>query len=497
MPDSKDDDVLPPVDDKLQHVFDLLVACTQGEVTNNTVEDAIQQLIPCGGNGTTINEDTDDYDNVPPRQDHPVKAAPTEVLWEGPTVTLEELRTEEEEGKDPFERIPMGHVGKKMVMTFGGGLHPYPEVVQTALLGARRLLQIAIKDARALRRQMKGEYAEAKRAMHMGNRNVKATSVSVRTDVEGADPSLYYRAMDSHDRLSANPKCGFDIEQLQQLFPEEMSAYNRWNQMHEEYEASKLTEAERKEKTARDEANKEQREDQTVGGHLTERALNFDVRTDVMNDDMYLTFASVRRGGSFLPRRSKADRDEMEWERMRPGGRGRRKDGTWEFMSIITVKFLHWVGFDPKSELPPPNDETTEALGFLGYDFMGKIIEKAIQLRLGPSNGNEKLLEMPASEKLNLDDVVGAINDPSIRPISLYAGDESSTKRQGAAQLYFGPGFERRIEMEMDELLEESSRKRKRLTDEELQERKREDELFATLAKPPKLLDDFSELVLE
>lgn len=495
MSDPKDDDTLLPVDDKVQHVFDMLVACTHGEVTDNAVEDAIQQLIPDGGNGTTIHEDTDDYDNLPPRQDHPERTISTDFLWTGPTVTLEELRKEEEEGKDPFDRIPMGHVGKKMVMTFGGGSNPSPEVVQAALLGARRLLQIAIKDARALRRQMKGEYAEAKRAMHMGNKNVKPMGASIRTAVEGADPTLYYRAMDSHDRLSANPKCGFDIEQLQQLFPEEMTAYNRWNQMHEEYESSKQTEAERKEKAARDEANKEQLEEQTLGGHLTERALNFDVRTDVMNNDVYLKFASVRRGGSFLPRKSKADRDEIEWETMRPGGRGRRKDGTWEFMSIITVKFLHWVGFDPKSELPPPNDETTEALGFLGFDCMGRIIEKAIQLRLGTSDANDQIPEMPASEQLDLDDIVRAINDSAIRPIPLYAGDESSSKRQAAAQLYFGPGFERRVEMEMDELLEESCKKRKRLTDEELQERKREDDLFAALAKPPKLLDDFTELV--
>ena len=341
---------------------------------------------------------------------------------------------------------------------------------------------------------MKGEYAEAKRAMHMGSKNVKPKGASVVTSVAAADPSLYYRAMIPHDRLSANPKCGFDIEQLQQLFPEEMTAYNRWNQMHEEYEASKQTEAERKEQAAKDEANKEQQEPQVVGGHLKDRALNFDVRTDGMKNELYLKFAGVRRGGSFLPRKAKADRDELEWETMRPGGRGRKKDGTWEFMSIIIVKFLHWVGFDPKSELPPPNDETTEALGFLAYDFVGRIVEKAIQLRLGGDAERQSIGEMPPGEQLDLDDINRAVNDSSIRPVPLYSGDESSGKRQAAAQLYFGPGFERRVEMEMDELLEQSSKKRKRLTDEELQVRKKEDELFAELAKSPKLLDDFSEL---
>lgn len=489
------DDVFLQIDEKVQHVCDLLVACTQGQVTSNSVEEAIQQLI---GGHQPVHEDTDEYDNLPPKHDDPEQAAPptsTETIWTGPTVTLEDLRKDEEEGNDPFERIPMGHIGKKMVVTFGGGSNPSPEVVQAALLGARRMLQIAIKDARALRRQMKGEYAQAKRAMHMGNKNVKPMGVSVMNSAEGADPALYYRAMEPHDRLSANPKCGFDIEQLQQLFPEEMAAYNRWNQMHEEYEASKQTEAERREKEAKDEADKEQQEGKVLGGHLKERALNFDVRTYLMKDDTYLRFAGVRRGGSFLPRKSKADRDELEWEMMRPGGRGRRKDGTWEFMSIITVKFLHWVGFDPKSELPPPNDETTEALGFLGYDCMGRIIEKAVRLHLGDHGDDVMVAELPVTEQLELEDVMRSINDSSILPVPLYAGEISTSRRQAAAQLYFGPGFERRVEMEMDELLEEVGKKRKRLTEEELQERKKEDSLFATLARAPKLLDDFSDLV--
>jgi hypothetical protein len=37
---------------------------------------------------------------------------------------------------------------------------------------------------------------------------------------------------------------------------------------------------------------------------------------------------------------------------------------------------LHWVGFDLASALSPPNEPTTQALGFLAYDFVGKIVEK-------------------------------------------------------------------------------------------------------------------------
>ena len=45
-------------------------------------------------------------------------------------------------------------------------------------------------------------------------------------------------------------------------------------------------------------------------------------------------------------------------------------------MAVNSVKFLHWIGFNPTSDLPPPNEEVTHALAFLGYDIIGKIVEK-------------------------------------------------------------------------------------------------------------------------
>jgi len=155
---------------------------------------------------------------------------------------------------------------------------------------------------------------------------------------------------------------------------------------------------------------------------------------------------------------------------------------------MVSVRFLHWIGFDPKSVMPPPNDEATEALGFLGYDFMGRIVETAIQLRIGDS----AVPQLPTREQLELKDINRALRHSSIQPVPLYSGKESS-KGQIGAQLYFGPGFERRLEMEMDELVE-SKNKRKRLTEEEIDARKKEDELFAELAKPPQLLGDLSKL---
>lgn len=115
-----------------------------------------------------------------------------------------------------------------------------------------------------------------------------------------------------------------------------------------------------------------------VQGHLEERAAQFDARTEQMNDDWYLKFAQFRQG-SFLPRQGRAKSEgERQWDANRKQqGPGRPKNkGNWETMSAPYVRFLHWVGFDPRSALPPPNDETAEALAFLGYDFFGRIVEK-------------------------------------------------------------------------------------------------------------------------
>jgi hypothetical protein len=44
------------------------------------------------------------------------------------------------------------------------------------------------------------------------------------------------------------------------------------------------------------------------------------------------------------------------------------------------------------------------------------------------------------------------MNDPDIKPVALYSAESGSGKAQKpAVQLYFGPGFEDRIEMELDE----------------------------------------------
>lgn len=113
---------------------------------------------------------------------------------------------------------------------------------------------------------------------------------------------------------------------------------------------------------------------------LTERLANFDARTTHMGGiDSYLKFADVRRG-SFLPRSGAKTREWRERQRTKKRGRPSRHRSTWAHLHPSSVVFLHWMGFDPTSALSPPNEETTQALGFLAYDFFGKIVEKVCLL---------------------------------------------------------------------------------------------------------------------
>ena len=109
-------------------------------------------------------------------------------------------------------------------------------------------------------------------------------------------------------------------------------------------------------------------------GRLIERLFNFDARTDKMRGDWYLKFADVRRG-SFLPRT--CGRKPMEMEKQeKKRGRPAKNRTTWQNLNPSSVIFLHWIGFDPTSALSPPNEDTTQALGYLAYDFFGRIVEK-------------------------------------------------------------------------------------------------------------------------
>lgn len=107
---------------------------------------------------------------------------------------------------------------------------------------------------------------------------------------------------------------------------------------------------------------------------LYERLGNFDVRTNNMKPDLYMKFSDVRKG-SFLPR---TGRNANSNEPTRKRGRPPKGKTTWKDMQPSSMVFLHWLGFDPMSSLPPPDEGTTQALGFLAHDFLGKIVEKVL-----------------------------------------------------------------------------------------------------------------------
>lgn len=62
------------------------------------------------------------------------------------------------------------------------------------------------------------------------------------------------------------------------------------------------------------------------------------------------------------------------------------------------------------------------------------------------------LLELGPGEQLQESDIGDAMKDANIKPAALYSGvSGEEAPQKPAAQLYFGPGFEDRLEMELDE----------------------------------------------
>ena len=459
----------------------------------------------------------------------------------------------------PYQDIPLGVQGAQMLTTFGDGPQPHPSVVTATLLGARRRLQVAIQDARVLRRKQRQLYTAAKETLQGYKPHKPDPHLSPQWT-----PHLLYRALAGYDALAYDIKAGFEVDQLQQLFPEEMNAYRRWNDMHAETDAAAATKEEEEggggeieddvvvdaategEEGEEDDENdeddngkgaksvrKQQEEEEEVaasaahsnndnddnnnnnnnnmmnsaGGHLRERLAQFDVRTDRMKEDWYMKFADLRQG-SFLPRRSHTSdkQEDARWEDSRDERRSSHakershSGGSWRQLSLVAVRFLHWVGFDPQSALPPPTDDTTNALAFLAYDFFGRIVEKAIFLRnlerqkqSGQAVDETNIvLELEPGEQLELEDIERAMRDPDIQPTPLFrasTGDRTDQAPKIGPQLYFGPGFEERLEMELDELLLANAGEGHTLplSPEELKIRQEEDALFARLAAPPEM----------
>lgn len=374
------------IGDQMEAVLQLMTKRSQGEASNLQVQDAVSGILqamgatpqkktdppPNSSKGPSIQVDTDDYDDVDDNE-VPQVALP-KIDPENYDVDEEDVENEEEY-LDRISLIPMGKEGAKMMTTFGDGPKPIPQALEAALLGTRKTLHVVMMDARAIRRK-------AKKAFDEGRQMQRKLNKASLADANSLDPSMMYRTLASHDRLSYNPPCGFDMEQLECLYPEVMREYNKWHEMYQKSQRKSEEEAAAAEEEAKEEAkdadttenHDDEGDTETLGGHLKERAANFDARTEQMKSDGYLKFSQVRQG-SFLPRgkRQRRSKEDLQWDKGQKTKRGRQID--WESMDAKTIRFLHWLGFSPTA-ISPPNDATTQALAFLAYDIMGRIVEK-------------------------------------------------------------------------------------------------------------------------
>jgi hypothetical protein len=573
---------VPAIADQMDHVLELLSQRVQGRATNEDVESAVNNILHSMGTTTStslqqrtlttrppidqpplIQQDTGNYDsddddnenymtqdakpaasqNGEPSsrgtkrklEENPANGDASESLdadhANGSSKTFCEKIQTDAEYDEAIGQIPMGWEAAKMMTTFGDGPRPQPTALALALLGTRQALQMAIMDARKIRRRLQQDFQMAEitvdpsaqkrqndKKTKAKKKNAKqqqqndnpgefaavgestaafANNESVNNNppkqhdhqVQAADPSMVFRALaGGTDKLSMDQKCGFHMEELTHLFPEEMRAYQRWTEMHEEYSEKKGEQENLKEKvsTGQDDIVIDDEEvsksplstpstplhtavQEPDGGHLKERAAHFDFRTDRMKKDWYMEYAKVRQG-SFLPSAMRVRRTqaEKEWDEIRKKKRGRHFSGSWESMSGRSVRFLHWLGFDPPN-LYPPDEEVTHALAFLAYDRLGRIVEKAIFLRnlekekqvKGGEQEEDKevpadttitgpLWELPEGEQLTEEDIQRALEDPDVKPATLFKAEDSAD-RQTNIQLYFGPGWEDRLELEMEE----------------------------------------------
>ena len=559
----------------IDSLLELVAARSRGEVSSSAVEEAVSRLLREGGEGEggdarpaaaaappaaaaaaaappaaaaaaaasgelVVDEDEEDYDNLDAPAPVPGAAADAASAAEGSGRGKKRPRAaaaatcsnddddDDDDGAgidrsknwDDLDAIPLGRQGAKMMVTFGDGRNPVPAAVEAALMGARGLVQSAIRDARVLRRKRKAEFNKARVAAtrHTARPKSIGKEVSETLHQSTVDPDMLFRAIGGYDRLSYDPKCGFDLSELEGLFPEEMRSYQRYKKMQNAYAQSKEDHGEGEGgggahggggdgpvgKEGEDGASSAPSAEEDFGGHLGRRLKQFDARTEQMKERWYLRFSEVRQG-SFVERVTNAEgrmwRDARKKRRQAKasGAGARSRNVTWESLPAGVVKFLHWLGFDLTSAIPPPNEETANALAFLAHDFMGKIVEKAIFLRYlakrdeardgvvsnggGAEDGDDFLLQL-RKEQLSLEDVERALRDSTVMSEPLYGAHTEGSK----PQLYFGPGFEERLEMEVDEIMIGKKGKAEP-SEEEEHFRQQEESLFAEMKKPPTKLE--------
>ena len=92
------------------------------------------------------------------------------------------------------------------------------------ILNINRKLKDSWHHARAVAQMHRGAYATKE--------EMKKTTSGVQSSVAVMDSELSFRAMDGcADGIRYDVGCGFDVSQLETLFPEEMGAYQRWKKV--------------------------------------------------------------------------------------------------------------------------------------------------------------------------------------------------------------------------------------------------------------------------
>mmetsp|Transcript_14157 Transcript_14157/g.29158 ORF Transcript_14157/g.29158 Transcript_14157/m.29158 type:complete len:206 (+) Transcript_14157:1110-1727(+) len=197
------------------------------------------------------------------------------------------------------------------------------------------------------------------------------------------------------------------MEELTHLYPEEMRAFQRCHEMHEDFNESKEKGGKKnangtgtggdnnagdadgdaddangdKTKAEKDSnsANNNKNDDDSDRGHLREQAANFDFRTDQMKNDWYVEYSKVRLG-SFLP--SKGGGGSSGSKSLNSSTRNRRSktERDWDKLRKIK-KECH------------------------AYDRLGRIVEKAIFLRNEHDSEATSLWELPFGKQLSEEDI--------------------------------------------------------------------------------------------
>ena len=271
-------------DDKFDELISLVMRRSRGEIGNDDIENAISSIIPSSAavgkvqknedaiipdEGNYDDDDDDDSDSgqKPPQK----KRAASEIDEEYLPPAIDAAKTSDSNRNEKLDEIPFGKMGERMLITFGDGPKPQLDVISSALLGTRSCLQRAILDARALHRSEKDKWHKARAAatMHSSD-SVKSNMRKLKTQEEFTvtatsigDSELSFRALGGIDRLRFDTACGFDVDQLRKLFPEEMSAYQRWKKMHKAYTDNSGDEVK---KQSKDDNNNDDEDDNDDGG---------------------------------------------------------------------------------------------------------------------------------------------------------------------------------------------------------------------------------------